>query len=1210
MASAEALHPSHSLGEDLLSDSHGLDTKSTAKVTAAAVAPPTHSTRTIPELMAIRAREQPSAPILGYPSSGTEYIEYTFGQLQQFSDAAANVLAKTLPVRTSSSEKAKVVALLGPSTVEYVIAILALSKLGFTVLFLSPRLAVPAYEHLLEVTGCQHVVVGEAMTKITDELKVWNPSLTVTGFVPQPVYEEPQPWTPPTLNLDEETNQTAWIIHSSGSTGPPKPIYQTHHAALRNCENNMNMEGFITLPLYHGHGVSCIFRAFTSSKKIYMMNAALPLTTLTLVQIMSQYKFEIFYGVPYALKLLAESEQGIKALAEMQVVMFGGSACPDALGDLLVDNGVNLISHYGCTETGQLMTSFRTIGDKVWNYVRVHDRLRPYVKFERQGDSELFELIVAQGWPSKVDTNREDGSYATKDLFMPHPTLEEAWKYVSRRDDTIILVNGEKMIPIAMEQAVRQHPLAKEAIVFGTGRSQTGVLVFASENAVDLPHETIIDTLWPTVVEQNAALPNYAQVDRGMITVLPPNTDFPHTAKDTIIRQAAYQAFQEVIEGTYQRFENQNGGSLVLDLPAMKTYLRGKMHEMFKLDEAVLTDDVDLFVLGVDSLQSTLLRGKILKDVDLNGSSLPQNVVFEFPTISRLANALVSVRENRELNREDVTEQMEFLVKKYSQWAPHDGQQMAKDPSAAAVVVTGATGSLGAHLVAQLANTPSVGFVHCLVRAPSNDVAMQRVVNSMRRRRVYNSLSPAARSKLCYHASDLASAQLGLSDAVYASICNNVVSVMHCAWSVNFNKHLSSFEDCIIGVQNLISLCLGARLPKPATFNFCSSVSTVSQITGTVPTAVPSFDKAHRMGYAQSKLVSEHIVQRAVQDVGVKARVIRVGQITSDTANGIWNETEAIPLLLSTVRTLGILPALDETHRWLPVDIVAKTFADISLSDSVDMVFNLANHSAFHWTDELLPKLREAGLEFEQVEREEWLKQLRDSDPDPAINPTIKLLDFYEAKYGEGSKKMRRAALYDTGNAEFISSSLRDAVALEPGLINKMVNNFLRPWWASQGNVQQDVTSLIVVSGAGTSKATVSGELVGKLKGCWIDGNALHDSERDPTMSSGEKQSSLDEMLWLAATKLRILGTVRISRLLGVNRPIVLTCSALRSHSRSALRDVLGDGSMKTWFVELEPVGVASTLAVPLSTEEEDVIPISMGDMTSMQLADLVLSIV
>jgi acyl-coenzyme A synthetase/AMP-(fatty) acid ligase len=112
-------------------------------------------------------------------------------------------------------------------------------------------------------------------------------------------------------------------------------------------KNNLNMRGFITLPLFHAHGISSVFRALTCRKIIYLYSTRLPLTRNNLLAVMQKYKFEIFYGVPYALKLLGESKEGIECLAKLKVVMFGGSACPDALGDRLVQAGVNLVSHYG-----------------------------------------------------------------------------------------------------------------------------------------------------------------------------------------------------------------------------------------------------------------------------------------------------------------------------------------------------------------------------------------------------------------------------------------------------------------------------------------------------------------------------------------------------------------------------------------------------------------------------------------------------------------------------------------------------------------------------------------------------------------------------------------------------------------------------------------------------------------------------------------------
>lgn len=94
-------------------------------------------------------------------------------------------------------------------------------------------------------------------------------------------------------------------------------------------------------------GISSLFRSIQARKSIYLYNASLPLTHDYLLKTLQRNDFEIFYGVPYALKILAESTEGLEALSKMKIVMFGGSACPDTLGNRLVQNNVNLVSHYG-----------------------------------------------------------------------------------------------------------------------------------------------------------------------------------------------------------------------------------------------------------------------------------------------------------------------------------------------------------------------------------------------------------------------------------------------------------------------------------------------------------------------------------------------------------------------------------------------------------------------------------------------------------------------------------------------------------------------------------------------------------------------------------------------------------------------------------------------------------------------------------------------
>lgn len=112
------------------------------------------------------------------------------------------------------------------------------------------------------------------------------------------------------------------------------------------------------------------------------------------------------------------------------------------------------------------------------------------------------------------------------------------------------------------------------------------------------------------------------------------------------------------------------------------------------------------------------------------------------------------------------------------------------------------------------------------------------------------------------------------------------------------------------GVRHLADLALcsvrGARLC------FCSSTAAVlgtAQPDVRIPenfTDDPG--AAAPLGYAQSKWVAEQICQR----LPGQAVVVRIGQLCADTASGVWNETEAWPLMFASVNTVRCLPELDE----------------------------------------------------------------------------------------------------------------------------------------------------------------------------------------------------------------------------------------------------------------------------------------------------------
>lgn len=1156
--------------------------------------------RTISELISFRAKQFPNDPIFGYPSHGVEYVEYTHSQLHRFANAGASQYIEKLPLRRTSDDKECVVAILGASTLDYLITTLSLSRLGFTVLFLSTRIAEAAYISLLDVTGCSHIVVDSSFQKTASNLQKRIPELEVLEILHSEQYilgEDVRLEPKQELNPAQEAHRISWIIHSSGSTGLPKPIYQTHGAALRNYENSMNMKGFITLPLFHAHGLGSVFRGITANKKIFMYNASLPLTEQNLLEIMRKHKFEIFYGVPYVLKLLSESKEGIEALSAMQVVMFGGSACPDGLGDLLAEAGVNLVSHYGTTETGQLATSFRPKGDKGWNYVRVHDRLEPFVRFEEKGEG-LFELVVLEGWPSKVATNRDDGSYATKDLFEPHPSIDKAWKFCGRLDDTIVLVNGEKAIPLAMEGVVRQQKLVQDTVMFGSGKSQLGMMIIASDAADGMSEPEVIDAIWPVIEKENQNSPAYAQLIRETIVVLPTGTPYAQTDKGTLIRQAFYKAKADEIEEVYRRLEEtSSSGTLILNASDTRAFLRDELLKIApELTELGISDDTDLFSLGVDSLQSTRLRGAIQQHLQLNSRSLSQNFVFENPTLSRMADAIIATRDGEVATKRDIEQEMTELLAKYAVFPQHNPQP--KTSNRKCIVVTGATGSLGAHVVAKLVTRKETDEVCCLVRANSERSARQRVLKSLGDRAVLHSLPIGARRKITAHPADFSQDQLGLPRERYEQLTEDLTHIIHCAWSVNFNKHLSSFEaDCIAGAKNLMLLCLAAKQPRPASFNFCSSVSTVANTPGeTVPEALPeTFACAQGMGYAQSKLTTEALCAKAMAETGMDARVLRVGQIVADTSHGIWNDTEAIPLMLQAATTIGALPTLDESPRWLPVDHVAQTVLDISLCPgSSQAFFNIINPATFHWSRDLLPALKAAGLTFDEVDQREWVRRLRNSNPDPIANPTIKLVEFFAGKYDRVPDEKRKSLGYQTTATQGLSPTLasRPETGQDTAFVSKFVTHFLNTSWAqpSQGiaNSNPRTIKLFVVAGpCGSGKSTIASLMADHLDQDhplhMIEGDSVHDAIAITKMSTGIPLSPIDREIWLSRLKIQILERIRAAEVMmdsisstlfpkkhDGETSIVLACSALQRNHRHALRNLLGDGSIKTRFILLQ----------------------------------------
>lgn len=352
------------------------------------------------------------------------------------------------------------------------------------------------------------------------------------------------------------------------------------------------------------------------------------------------------------------------------------------------------------------------------------------------------------------------------------------------------------------------------------------------------------------------------------------------------------------------------------------------------------------------------------------------------------------------------------------------------------------------------------------MRASDPQAAKQRILTSLDERSL---LVPAdLGSKVICLPSDLSKPDLGLDSSVLSHIKETVTHILHIAWAVNFNLGVESFEDQHIrGTYNLINLSLSVSQPKPARFFFCSSISVAvgSPRPATIHEApVPDLSHAQDMGYARSKLITERITVAAAKNAGARSRVLRVGQVVGDGNAGIWNDTEAIPLMVRSALVLKSLPRLGERPSWIPVDILAKSMLEVSgLSQADDvpetrdaepeLVYHLLNPLTFSWDEDFLPALRRAGLKFEDVEWKTWFQKLKGVEQDPVQNPAVRLIPFWQKKYGDvgngaGDPEIKAGGIkFATQITEMDSETLRGGIDLiREGYVEKFVYAWLRKW--------------------------------------------------------------------------------------------------------------------------------------------------------------------
>lgn len=645
-----------------------------------------------------RAKTHKDTTLISYPIHETDFADYTGGHLDRITRCAAHTylqaLLKVCPdLKFVSAGSAQLedgsiqprdltVALVGISSLEYYITFLALQRLGITTMFISPRLADQGHSHLLRQTGCRIAIASGSSYHTLERIRVDSNLLTNTlslvsmidhNFVKSSLVNVEDVDSSVDLAFLNSGEDQGFIIHSGGTTGLPKPVplkasawlLQAHRMVRRNPPANT----LSTLPLFHSFGLVTLLRGLVGGTRVSILNAARPITAAIIQEGLVITKSQALVTVPYTMKFLAESDGGLQQLGRLKEVINAGSAVPDDLGNKVVAAGTTIFHFYGQTECGALMEPPK---DRLlWNWVTPLPHAAPFLRFEPEGngDQNLYHLFVLPGLKQKVFSDQPDGSYATKDLFQRHPKDPNLWKFVARKDDIIVLVNGEKADPIPLEEAVMTNHNVKVAVAFGAGRDSLGLIVIRSEKSSSLSHEQYIASIAHNIDLGNSRVPGYARLSRDLIIVKDADTQYPATDKSTVIRSLFLKLFEKDIESIY--LEKQRAtyagpkGDLLTEsriMAIVSNAVRNQLRLSLKSGDETVNDTeepvqfsntTDFFELGLDSLQASNIRSQVLREVDLCGGLLSINVVFDHPNVELLTQHLIRTRSGQLNNPSD-----------------------------------------------------------------------------------------------------------------------------------------------------------------------------------------------------------------------------------------------------------------------------------------------------------------------------------------------------------------------------------------------------------------------------------------------------------------------------------------------------------------------------------------------------------------------------
>lgn len=720
---------------------------------------------------------------------------------------------------------------------------------------------------------------------------------------------------------------------------------------------------------------------------------------------------------------------------------------------------VPIIEGYGCTEAGAgAMTFQNQIVPRVVKEYKLADvpalgyynTDKPYPR----GELLVKTSLMIQGYFKRPEASAEifdeDGFLKTGDVMEERGPGHLVW--VDRRNNVIKLSQAEFVAIGPLEAVYLGHgKIIRQIYLYGS--SYRSFLLAVVVPAMDIAEKRLGHTPSDTVLRELVLADLQAAArEAGLKSFEVPRDVLIEHESFTLengllssvrkpLRPNLKRRYGERLEAMYQEMDRQQQVELALLRQGSPDHsTQARVAGAFKANLGLATLDVSnpqsYSDLGGDSFGAV---GLSLLFEEMFGAKVPVSVILHpAASIIRLAsyidgglNQTVGLARYEHVHPDPSRVRASDLKLE----ALFDAQTLAAAKVAAppvenitTVLLTGANGFLGRFLCLEwLERLAKVdGKLICLIRGADTAAARARLDEAIGT--LDSDLTDRFQTLAARHlemlAGDLAAPKLGLDDATFARLADEVDHIVHPAALVNHRlTYRNLFEPNVLGTAELIRLALTERLKR---FDYVSSVA-VPHMSPDLARGPESMDvrlgaaelPLHDMyatGYGASKWAGEVMLREANEHFGLPANVFRADMIMPHTRyRGQINVTDMFTRLLFSIVSTGLAPKsfyalgpdgerLRAHYDGLPVDFIAAAMRQIG--DRNHDGFHSYNFINAHYDDGIsldtvVDWVERAGYAIQRIgNHNEWVRRfeekLRNLPDEQRQQSSLQILGYFE----------------------------------------------------------------------------------------------------------------------------------------------------------------------------------------------------------------------